>query len=377
MNRQSLGHSSFIVHHSSLMFSSLWSAECRLAFGRAWPPATREEAARLVQQTALDNLFPLFAAQGPRNEHVEAALAASRAMQRVFAHKAQRFLAAAAHVARVLEGERFLFAKGLDYAFRLYDDPALRPMKDIDVLVPRERLPAIHARLRAAGFPHQPVGGVVGRTDAFHETGYVVDGDIFVDVHHSFVQRSRYAVDYEAVFAEAVPFVTPHFAAARLGDVHAVAYHAINMAKDELSVPLARYADFWLLLTKEPSLLPRVAALAPRWQMRRALYASLRLLTTLMPEAATDDVRAVMNDVVSRRTRAFLDARVLPDPLREQGGIHVAGRRVQLWRKLWLLDNWRRRALFLADHARMFAAGLAAGPNAFDEHANSDRLRSP
>jgi hypothetical protein len=365
-----LQHSSFIVHHSSFMIlpDSLWNAEAILALGRPWPPQSVDEAMKVIEQTAHDSLFPLFATQGPRDANVDAALARCKAMLRVFEHRARRFAAAAGHVAQVLDGEPFLFAKGIDYAFRLYGDPALRPMKDIDVIVPLARVRAVHERLRAAGFPHQPVAGMAGRTDRFHETGYVVDTDIFVDVHHSFVQRSRYTVDYEAVFAEAVPLEGATFRARRLGDLHALAYHVINIAKDELSVPLARYVDLWLMLASDESLLPRLVELAPRWQMRRALYATLRMLTTVMPETATPAVREALASSLPKRTREFLDARVLPDPLGEQGGIHVRGRRVQLWRKLWLLDNWRRRALFLGDHARMLAAGALAGRNAFDEH---------
>jgi hypothetical protein len=345
---------------------SLWSAEAMLAIGRPWPPRSIDEAMKVIEQTAHDSLLPLFAAQGPRDANIDAALTRSRAMLRVFEHRVRRFVAAAGHVARVLDGEPFLFAKGIDYAFRLYGDPALRPMKDIDVLVPRARLRAVHERLRAAGFPHQPVGGVAGRTDRFHETGYVVDTDIFVDIHHSFVQRSRYKVDYDAVFAEAVPLETEEFRARRLGDLHALAYHVINIAKDELSVPLARYVDLWLMLSSDASLLPRLLELAPRWQMRRALYATLHMLTTVLPETGTEAVQEAVSGSLPRRTRDFLDARVLPDPLEEPG--HIRGRRVQLWRKLWLLDNWRRRALFLGDHARMLAAGALAGRNAFDEH---------
>ena len=45
--------------------------------------------------------------------------------------------------------------KGADYMFRLYPRPELRPMRDLDILIPRRRCEALCARLRAAGLtPH-------------------------------------------------------------------------------------------------------------------------------------------------------------------------------------------------------------------------------
>lgn len=344
---------------------SIWNAQSRLALGHEWPPRSEAEVMKLIEQMTIDYLLPLFAVSAPRNDVVDAVLARSRAMQRVFEHRARRFAAAAAHVAEVLEGEPFVFAKGLDYAYRLYDDPALRPMQDMDVLVPRERFAAVDKRFREAGFTHQPVGGVAGRTQSFHETGYAVDNDVFLDLHQSFVQRGRYAVNYEAIFRDAVPFETRDFRGKRLSDLHALAYHVINIAKDELSVPLIRYIDLWLMLERDRELLPRLVDLAPRWQMRRALYATLKVLTMVIPEANVGDA---MTAVLPASTRAFIDARALPDPFRERGAFHDRGRTVQLWRKAVLLDNWWRRLHFVAEHGWHYVKGLAAGPNAYDEH---------
>jgi hypothetical protein len=339
---------------------SLWNAESQLAIGHDWPPRSEEEVQRIADQAVIDGLVPLFITRAPQCELVDAFRARGRATMRVFEHRVRRFEAAAAHVARVLEGERFLFLKGSDYAYRFYDDPVLRPLRDIDILVPRERLSAVESRLRAAGFPNQPLAGVIGRTRAYHETGYVIDEDILLEVHHSFVQRSRYAVDYDAIWRDAVPFETKAYRGWRLSDLHTLAYQIITMGKEDLATILIRYVDLMLMLDRHRELLPELVALAPRWQIARALYAALKMITVIIPELDTAELRAIMAATLPQRSRDFIDARVLPNPFRERGNFHDRGRFIQLWRKLWLLDNWRRRSLFFAEHAWQTARGYIA-----------------
>src|SRR5262249_22482217 len=159
----------------------------------------------------------------------------TRALQRINTRRTDILQSAAQRVAEVLRPEPFVVLKGLDYAHRLYGDPALRPMQDIDILVPRARMETVTRALQAGGlalvppsavWPTPAAFGVATETASHHERLFRL-GDVSVDVHHSFVQRSRNRVDYEAVWDRKVPFDAAELAAYRLADTDALVYHAL------------------------------------------------------------------------------------------------------------------------------------------------------
>lgn len=333
---------------------SLWPLVHRLAADEAWPPSSDAAADLFLAQCTREGLLPLFFATCAAPEWNPApvlarALDRNRLLSRVLERRSEILQDALASVCRLLRGERFLLLKGADYGHRLYARPALRPMQDIDLLVPADRIEAVGDRLRAEGYRQDHPGGASSFAPSYPERVFHRD-DVVVEIHHSFLQRARHRVDYDGVWARRVAFETDRFAAARLDDVDALVHHAIALAKDEFSVPLVRYVDLWRMLTQDAERLREAAARAVEWEAVRALYGSLRQVLRLVPELATPERESVRDALLPPATRAFLDRHVLPGET-DRGKSRTDWRRRQLWRKFWLMDSARRRAAFGVEHA--------------------------
>jgi putative nucleotidyltransferase-like protein len=332
---------------------SLWSTLHRLAAGEGWPPSSAATAERFVGRASKEALLPLLFADRELPPVVQEALNGSRALRRISALRSDLLLAAARQLDEILAHEPHVFLKGVDYQHRLYPQPSLRPMQDIDILVPRARVPAVMQRLQAHGLAPIPMATVT-EVPSHHERLFRL-GDISVDVHHSFVQRARNRIDYEAVWDRKVPLAAPGLAAYRLADADALVYHAVSMAADEFSIPLLRYLDLWLMLRKVPGIHEAARERAREWGVDRALYGAFRLGSRLFPE-----LEAVIGRTTDRLlaplARRFLDDRVLPNPW-EHGDGRTPARGTRVWRKLWLIDGFRHRAAFTLYHAYALVRG--------------------
>ena len=330
----------------SVLPASLWPALHRLDSGEPWPPS-EAGAERLVQRAAREGLLPLlFEDRSRLPPAVAAALDRRRALQRAQLTRTDLLREAAGRLAKTLEPGSFVFLKGCDYAWRLYARPDLRPMQDIDVLVPSSRIEAATRRLEGAGFPRSYPAGAIARTAGHYERAFNLGG-IHLDLHQAFVPSFRLRVDYEVLFARSVAFDGP-CPARRLADLDALAYHAVAMAKDELAVPLLRHVDLWLLLQASP-FGPDLVALARDWRAQRALYAALASLRRLFPEAESLVSDRDLGSLLPSRTRLFLDRRVIPAPGTRRTDARWP-RATQLWRKYWLIEGLARRAAFLLSH---------------------------
>jgi hypothetical protein len=334
---------------------ALWAAVHRAAAAEPWPPSGDRTADLLLDQADREGLLPLLFEAPQLPEVVRAALGRQRARLRLAEARAALLGGALRSLAGVLDGEPFVVLKGADYMRRLYARPALRPMQDIDVLVPAPRLQAASARLLAAGLRRRAPTRAAREAPSYYERTFLL-GDVIVEVHQSFVQRSRHSVDYEAVWARRVPCPDLGPAAARLDDVDAIAYHALAMAKDEFTVPLIRFVDLRQMLSRDPALLRPAAARAREWKAARALYGALFQLRAVFPDLAGGEVEALERELQGPLARRWLAGWVLPPPS-EQGRAGVVTRRRQLWRKFWLLDGPRQRVAFAARHAGDVARG--------------------
>lgn len=304
--------------------------------GRSWPPRDPDA---FIAAAAGESLLPLLF----QESIVAGALPRHRAMLRLYQARAAKLRTAARLVCELLCDVPFIVMKGADYADRLYGDPSLRPMLDVDILVPRDRMNDIHAILTRNEFTESFSGGAVTRLSSYNERSYV-GHDVGVDVHHSFIQRVRHRIDYDAIWRERESYTLDGVDASRLSPLHAFLYHAVSMAKDEFTSPLIRYVDLYLMLQRWPSLPNDAVALAREWQVVRALYGALRQASRLFPDF---ELEPVMTSLLPRSTRAFLDS-LLPDvysvpPKRTRSH--------QLRVKFHLLDNVTRRAMFAGYHA--------------------------
>lgn len=335
--------------------ASLWPLVHRAAAGEGWPPSSGAAADLLVAQAARQGLLPLlFEAQGGMPAVVQNALERHRGFKRVHSARTARLQDAISRLCGVLADEPLVLLKGADYMRRLYPRPDLRPMDDVDVLVPRARIDEVCRRLQAAGLRPEFPAGPLSRLPSYHERVFDWDG-VVVEVHHSFIQRPRHRVDYDAVWERCVPLDVPGGRAARLSDADGLAYHALALGIDAFAVPLVRYVDLWLMLAAAPEALGPAAQRAREWQAVHAFYGAFRQAFRFFPELRTAERAAVIDGLLRGPSRAFVDRFVLPRP-REHGREKV-GRGLRLWRKFWLMDNLRRRAGLALYHVYAMAAG--------------------
>lgn len=249
-------------------------------------------------------------------------------------------------------GEEFIYLKGADYSRRLYASPELRPQSDIDVLVPAHRFAGVATRL-AQRF--QPVyQAATHRSPRWPDRAYDLGG-VTLELHHSFVQRSRARIDYDGVWQRRQPFMN----AARVHDVDALLVSVINIAKDDLATTLLRYLDLWLMLRGDPSLFDAAARRAREWRIANAFHVVMRVTSELFPDLALPlRKRLLLDRLVSARSAARNRDR----------GKNVT-RPQLLWRKLWLVDGNLLRAAFALDTAAMAVYG-ARQKRAPDESRN-------
>jgi hypothetical protein len=331
---------------------SLWPVLQRLA-GGAWPPKDDPAATRFVEAAVQQGLLPLLLYEEACPPAVEAARERYRVWENIFRRRAEKLAGAVRAVAALLDPEPFILLKGADYAQRLYPEPALRPMQDIDILVPAPRFAAVCARLHEAGLVQRFEGSPTHRVAWFGESVFDL-GDVTLEVHHSFLPRARHPIDYEAVWRRRIPVAGSGVAVARLDDVDAFVYHALSLAKDEFFVRLARYVDLWLLLRTLSSLAP-ARERAREWRATHALYGALRQAQDLFPEMEARHPGPAKR-LLPDRTGRFLERFVLPGT----EGLRITQQRkrgLQLWRKFWLMDSSWRRVCFALHYVFAVASG--------------------
>lgn len=332
----------------SVVPAPLWTAVHEVATGRPWPPADGDSAVAFVDQAEREGLLPLLAAEEEMPPAVRSALEGRRAWLTLAQKRSALQQQTLADVAALLRDEEVIAFKGADYASRLYPRPELRPMADVDLLVPAGRMDAVGERLRGAGWEERIPASAAARSSSYHERVFL-SGGVVLEVHRSVIRRSRHHIDYEGLFRRSVP-AADLFGARRLEAVDAVLVHAVGMAKDEFSIPLVRHLDFWLMVSRVPLDATRTAERAAEWLARRALYGAVHQCATFFPELRTAPLATAAEALLARPTRAFLDLCVLPTPA-GRGSVLRGGRVRQLWRKFWLIDGLAGRVRFAAAHA--------------------------
>jgi hypothetical protein len=326
-----------------LLPPSFWAAAHRVTTGGAWPPASPGEARRLVEACARHGLLPLLLEDTGLPPSLAQALEDARGWRRILEMRARTFHDATVEVCDLLAGEPPVLLKGADFAHRLYPSPFLRPMQDVDLLVPADRIDATCEHLVAAGLVPVATEGAV-RDPGYHERA-LAWRKLLVEVHQSFIQRPRHRIDYAGIWIRRVPMEVGGRRAFRLDDVDALLYQALTIAKDEFQVRLVRYVDLWLLLGRREGIATAAAERAREWEVARAYYGALCMACRLFPGFRTDDVRTAMDRTLPATTRRFVERLVVPRPTAHRPGGSSA-RVVRLWRKALLMDSALRRVSF-------------------------------
>lgn len=197
-----------------------------------------------------------------------------------------------------------IVVKGGDWAFRVYPDPGMRPMVDIDLLAPPGRAADVVQALQGAEYAIDPAE--IG----FLEGGYAVGmypslgPRVRVEVHPDLCRAARHPVDVAGLFERARPLAGGP--GLRLDDVDGLLYCAIHHGLHGYRMPLLWLLDF-ALLAHRCGAAPEVADRARRWQATQVLATSRRLAEALWGELPLVDT--------SPARSPYLRALIRPDHL--------------------------------------------------------------
>jgi hypothetical protein len=348
----------------------LWPIVCQLANGRGWPPRGDTEIDAFFQYAVRQKLLPLLLACDDLPAEVSAAKARFRALDALYRRRFELSRTGTLELQRVLGADAFLFFKGADYRHRLYAHPHWRPMEDIDVFMPPDRMGEALRKLEVAGYPRKHTDFGAAFSPWHHEVSVVI-GKVHVELHRSFSQRVRASIDYDGLWRRRESFEHDGVSGYRLAPADAILTHAFGLAKDEFSSDLNRYVDFFLLLRRYEDELEHCVVRAKAWQIERPLFGALYLTSTMFGEVRTEAVRRAMAALLDPPTRGVLVAQVLPDPTREPSG-WVSGRRTQIRRKFGLIDRRWRKLAFVAYQISATVLG-----SAFEWRARASGLKIP
>ena len=322
----------------------LWPVVCRLAARAEWPPRSEADVSAFFDCANREKVLPLLMAEENLPSEIAAAKPRFRAFCAFYRKRYELARDAILELQRVLGTDAFVLLRGADYCHRLYPRPELRPMVDVDILLPADKFPGAIEQLAAAGYPRKYSDFGAGFAPGHYEYSVEV-GNVHVEPHRSFAQRVRAKIDYVGIWRRREWFDSGDIRAYRLSPADAILCHAFSLALDEFSSQLIRYVDLFLLLQLYERELPECVARAKAWGIERALFGALHLASDLFPVLMTANLKAAIDTLLDAPTRRFLVDRVLPDLRTEPSG-HVTGRYVQLWRKFSLMDrHWRKLAL--------------------------------
>jgi hypothetical protein len=322
----------------------LWPVIWKLSTGEEWPPQTGDYVDSFFRYADREMLLPLLMMADGLPEPIAAGKLRFRPLLALHRRRYELVRAALPEFTRIAGAEAFLFYKGFDFCHRLYARPELRPMSDIDVLVPRSAFDTVLARFAREGIA-QKRGAHGASFSPDHHEASVMLGEVHFEIHRSFSQPVRARFDYEGLWNRREKFAVDDVEGLRLSEPDALLCQAYELAKDEFSSPLIRYVDLFLLLRGQPDALSICVERARAWRIERALFGALFLTERLFPSARHPLLSRGMNELLTARQRAFLADHILPDPALEHSN-HGSGRLLQVQRKFMLIDNlWQRLAL--------------------------------
>jgi len=267
-----------------------WQAKGRLA---ALPPGWAAALQRRHRKTAIDNL---------------AALAAFR------------------RVGSLLQADQvpFILLKGAAYLGDLYDDPAMRPLTDIDLLIRRSDVRRVAGRLRAEGFAAE-VGADYPENERF-EMWLPGEGTCRFEFHWRLGLPHRFGVDTEAIWDRSRPGLLEGLACRRPAPVDALVYHVAHLADHYFGPSLKWLLDLREMLRRwRPPVDPLVVQ-ARAWRSCNALHLALEHLARLFPDETPRGLRdGVAPGALRRRLLAHYLAKDPLDLLVVPGGSAARG----------------------------------------------------
>jgi hypothetical protein len=172
-----------------------------------------------------------------------------------------------------LSGIPVLLLKGISYLGRIYDDPAARPMTDVDLLVSPSRREEALRRLQRKGYW---LAGKARERSAWHHAASLKKSNASIDLHCYPMQRWRTQISPDELLQRAIPLPE----GGRILEPRSeLALHFAMIARTEFVNPLISFVD----AARLSSLCQRshVLAVARRWRVESAAKVGYALLDEL------------------------------------------------------------------------------------------------
>jgi hypothetical protein len=197
-------------------------------------------------------------------------------------------------------GVEVLLLKGADLRLRLYDDPAVRPMADLDLLIPKAALAKARSVLDRLGYglSSDSLNPRPGFREHFRAGLHFKKPDrtsLMVDLHwHIEAVANFYRLPYESLRRQAIPWDYQGVPVKLLSPEHLLIHLCLHNY-DELDQAL-RIVDLGLVLKRLPLDWRLFLAEADRFRCQAPLYLMLGQLARLFPQTVPTEVLTVLGN---------------------------------------------------------------------------------
>jgi hypothetical protein len=247
--------------------------------------------------------------------------------------------------------------KGTTLAEALYDNPALRVIADMDILVHPGDIPQARELLTGLGYqqmPQQP-----HRNHHFHEVPYYKQAKFpfFVELHWDLEDRTLAAVPEQAIWRRARPLELPGISAKVLSPEDNLLFLIVHLSKHSSQL-LKFLSDIAELLKKYQDTLnwDYIVASARSWETGTAAYHTLKRAQDLLGAPVPARVLETLKPGLWRRgiigfiqTRESFITPIKGSGLRDWTSVLARGLMMRHWHQTWAVlsrqqGSWKRAA---------------------------------
>jgi hypothetical protein len=241
----------------------------------------------LVQYLDQQSLAPLVYSRWQSDAELWAAIpsAVQEQLQQRYSYSAHRNLQIYYQFLKLLRNLKHedipvILLKGVFLAYAVYEDRALRPMADVDILVRRRDVESVENALLALGYQLSEWKHRDWCLKNHYHLSYVHPGvHVHIEIHWH-IQRPDVPhgkVVVEELWRDAQPLTLAGVEVLALSLEHLFLYQCLHIAKHAFGLGLRHFCDLAAILKRYQGQLDwsQLQAGAERWQITKAVYLSL------------------------------------------------------------------------------------------------------
>lgn len=178
-----------------------------------------------------------------------------------------------------LAGIPVIILKGVFLAYAVYEDRALRPMADVDILVRRSDVEGVESALLAAGYQLSQWKHRDWCLKNHYHLSYIHPGvNVNIEIHwHILRPGTPYGLEIEELWQQAQPITMAGVELWALSPEHLLLYQCLHIAKHAFGLGLRHFCDLAAILGRYQGQIDwlQVQREADRWHIAKAVYLSL------------------------------------------------------------------------------------------------------